>query len=46
MSSSCERWQCIRNSLELGDAPSQVTAITFNKLFSHRFFLRYVEIQA
>ena len=35
MSSPFVRWQCIRNSLRLGDAPSQVTTITFNELFSH-----------
>ena len=35
MSSSCVRCQCIRNSLRLGDAQSQVIAITFNELFSH-----------
>ena len=35
MSSSCINCQCIQNSLRLGDAPSQVTVITFNDFFSH-----------
>ena len=34
MLSSFVRCKCIPNSLRLGDAPSQVTAITFNEFFS------------
>ena len=34
MLSSFVRCQCIPNSLRLGDAPSQVTAINFNEFFS------------